>query len=234
MTQNDFPTSPAATGGDAELAAELVTNAALAMSSPSAASPAAPDRDSVNRQAREALDHAHPDVRVSAIAALSRLGTFTADDLAAVAGDESASVRRRGVEAATIVIQHGRADRRITEVLRRRLDDVTSVAESAAFALGEFGPGHLDQEAIAALEQQAISHPDALCRESAVAALGAVHEGAQTILKAMTDKATVRRRAVLALAAFAGDDVTAALTMALNDRDWQVRQAAEDQLEARG
>jgi hypothetical protein len=49
----------------------------------------------------------------------------------------------------------------------------------------------------------------------------------------MSDKATVRRRAVLALAPFAGSDVDAALEHAMTDRDWQVRQAAEDQLTAR-
>jgi hypothetical protein len=35
---------------------------------------------------------------------------------------------------------------------------------------------------------------------------------------------------VLALAAFEGDVVETALTRALDDRDWQVRQAAEDLL----
>ncbi len=44
----------------------------------------------------------------------------------------------------------------------------------------------------------------------------------------MTDKATVRRRAVIALAAFDGPEVDAAIAGALQDRDWQVRQAAED------
>jgi hypothetical protein len=38
----------------------------------------------------------------------------------------------------------------------------------------------------------------------------------------------VRRRAVLALAPFEGPDVDAALARARDDRDWQVRQAAED------
>jgi hypothetical protein len=33
---------------------------------------------------------------------------------------------------------------------------------------------------------------------------------------------------VIALAAFEGDEVDAALERALADRDWQVRQAAED------
>ncbi|MEY3679413.1 MAG: hypothetical protein RL547_25, partial [Actinomycetota bacterium] len=37
-------------------------------------------------------------------------------------------------------------------------------------------------------------------------------------------------RAVLALAPFDGPDVQAALKKALDDRDWQVRQAAEDLL----
>jgi len=40
----------------------------------------------------------------------------------------------------------------------------------------------------------------------------------------------MRRRAVLALAPFRGAAVDAALTDALGDRDWQVRQAAEDLL----
>jgi ABC-type spermidine/putrescine transport system permease subunit II len=38
----------------------------------------------------------------------------------------------------------------------------------------------------------------------------------------------VRRRAVLAHAPFDGPAVDAAVAAALEDRDWQVRQAAED------
>ena len=73
-------------------------------------------------------------------------------------------------------------------------------------------------------------HPDPLCREAAVAALGAIgsSEGLPAILAATSDKPAVRRRAVLALAPFSGPDVEAALERALTDRDWQVRQAAED------
>jgi hypothetical protein len=41
----------------------------------------------------------------------------------------------------------------------------------------------------------------------------------------------VRRRAVIALAPFAGPEVDAALERARTDRDWQVRQAAEDLLQ---
>jgi HEAT repeat protein len=67
-------------------------------------------------------------------------------------------------------------------------------------------------------------------REAAVAARGAIgsERGLAAILAATTDKPAVRRRAVLALAPFEGDDVEAAIDRALGDRDWQVRQAAED------
>ena len=66
----------------------------------------------------------------------------------------------------------------------------------------------------------------------AVAALGAIGDtaGLPAVLAACRDRATVRRRAVIALAAFEGPDVDAALRTALDDRDWQVRQAAEDLL----
>ena len=67
-------------------------------------------------------------------------------------------------------------------------------------------------------------------REAAVASLGAIgdHRGLPAIIAACSDKPAVRRRAVLALAPFDGPDVDAALAVARQDRDWQVRQAAED------
>jgi HEAT repeat protein len=73
-------------------------------------------------------------------------------------------------------------------------------------------------------------HEDPLCREAAVAALGAIGDpaGLPAILAATTDRPAVRRRAVLALAPYAGPEVDAALARAHHDRDWQVRQAAED------
>ncbi|MGH1503978.1 MAG: HEAT repeat domain-containing protein [Acidimicrobiales bacterium] len=115
-----------------------------------------------------------------------------------------------------------------------RLGDTDdTVAEVAAFALGETGtpdspppPAHV----VDALETMATSHEVHLCREAAVAALGALGVGRATILAALGDRATVRRRAVIALAPFEGPDVDAALERALDDRDWQVRQAAEDLL----
>ena len=75
-------------------------------------------------------------------------------------------------------------------------------------------------------------HPDPLCREAAVAALGAIGDpaGLPAVLAALEDKPAVRRRAAVALAAFDGPDVEAALRRCLDDRDWQVRQVAEDLL----
>jgi len=69
-------------------------------------------------------------------------------------------------------------------------------------------------------------------REAAVAAMGAIGDerSVPAIIAALDDRPTIRRRAVLALAPFGGDDVDAALQKALADRDRQVRQAAEDLL----
>ena len=82
----------------------------------------------------------------------------------------------------------------------------------------------------------ATSRHEPLVRESAVAALGALGDerGLDAILAGTADKPAIRRRAVLALAPFVGPDharageVADALQRALTDRDWQVRQAAED------
>ena len=67
---------------------------------------------------------------------------------------------------------------------------------------------------------------------AAVAALGALGDrrGLPAVLAACDDVPAVRRRAVLALAPFEGAAVDAALERARTDRDWQVRQAAEDLL----
>ena len=87
---------------------------------------------------------------------------------------------------------------------------------------------------VEALGRIAADHTDSLCRESAVAALGIARAGpsrSPIVLAACADRATVRRRAVLALAAFRrpGGDSTMLRTMTA-DRDLQVRQAAEELL----
>jgi len=76
-------------------------------------------------------------------------------------------------------------------------------------------------------------HSDPLCREAAVAALGAIGDpdGLPAVLSALGDKPAIRRRAAVALAAFDDPEVEPALRRCLEDRDWQVRQVAEDLLE---
>lgn len=89
---------------------------------------------------------------------------------------------------------------------------------------------------VAALSAQATGHEDHLCRESAVAALGSIGDpdGLAAVLAGCEDRATVRRRAVLALAAFDDPLATEALVRLLSDRDLQVRQAAEELLAIEG
>jgi HEAT repeat protein len=109
-------------------------------------------------------------------------------------------------------------------------DDDAWVAEAAAYAIGEHPrPSRL---ALTSLIRAATTHDDPLVREAAVAALGAQGDpsGLPAVLAACDDKPAIRRRAVLALAAFDGDEVEARLRAALEDTDWQVRQAAEDLL----
>jgi HEAT repeat protein len=110
-------------------------------------------------------------------------------------------------------------------------DRDASVVESAAWALGEAGSTCRRPE-VDALERVVRTHADPLCREAAVAALGAVGEAhaLDTVLFALADKPAVRRRATIALAAFDDPRVDVALRACLEDRDWQVRQAAEDLL----
>ncbi|MPY92944.1 MAG: hypothetical protein GEV08_07715 [Acidimicrobiia bacterium] len=162
-----------------------------------------------------------PEVRATALAALHRAGALDAATLRLSLVDPAPLVRRR---AAQLAAHHVEVD--LVAALQDPEDDVVEVA---AWACGErpAGPGVVD--ALAALTAR---HGDPLCREAAVAALGALGEpaGLGAILAALGDKPAVRRRAVLALAPFEGPEVDDALRAMLEDRDWQVRQAAEDLL----
>lgn len=112
------------------------------------------------------------------------------------------------------------------------LDDPdAAVVEVAAWACGECLPAAAGT--VPRLASLATRHTDPLVREAAVAALGAIGDpaGLSAVLEGCRDKPAIRRRAVLALAPFEGPDVDAALHAARTDRDWQVRQAAEDLLD---
>lgn len=159
-------------------------------------------------------------VRAAALGALVRMGRLHGDAIARALSDTSALVRVRAAELAGSL--------RGADYLPLLSDADSSVVEAACFAVGEVR----DPRAVRELCRIAASHEDALCRESAVAALGAIGDpaGLPAILAALEDRPAVRRRAVIALAPFEGREVQEALERALGDRDWQVRQAAEDQL----
>ncbi|HEX3393208.1 MAG TPA: HEAT repeat domain-containing protein [Acidimicrobiales bacterium] len=170
--------------------------------------------------ARAHLHDPAPVVRSTALAALARLGAATIAEVREALGDEEPTVRRRACEVTTAVDG--------VDASGLLADPDPRVVEVAAWALGE--KVSVTAEALDALVSVATGHDDALCREAAVAALGAIGDerGLPAILAATADKATVRRRAVISLAGFSGPGVDAALEAALGDRDWQVRQAAED------
>jgi HEAT repeat protein len=170
--------------------------------------------------ARALLGDPDPRVRATALGALARMGEAAVDEVATALADPSPEVRRRACEVAVAVPG--------VDLVARLADEDSGVVEVAAWALGERADSSAG--AVERLSSVATGHDDPLCREAAVAALGAVGDerGLPAILAATRDRPAIRRRAVIALAPFSGPEVEAALTRALEDRDWQVRQAAED------
>lgn len=214
--------------------------------------PTVPDREATRRRrdialaghrgdaetAGAGLADPAPVVRATALEALARLDALTADQLATGLGDPSPAVRARAAELAGRRVAEAAAAVTLVGGVLALLDDTDdTVVEAAAFGLGEMGTVLAGRpDVTAALARTAGEHRDPLCRETAVAALGAIGDeaGLDAVLAAVGDKPAVRRRAVIALAAFDGPRVEAALETALSDRDWQVRQAAEDLTDRRG
>ena len=163
-------------------------------------------------------DDAH--VRASAIYALHRLKALTAKQLQDALADPDQVVRLAASELA--------ADYPEVDLLEVLSDDEFLVVEMAAWACGE---RESNSDAILfKLMEVGSDHQHQLAREAAIAALGAIGDerGLPVILKGCRDKPAIRRRAVLALAPFDGEEVEAAIDRALSDKDWQVRQSAED------
>jgi HEAT repeat protein len=179
--------------------------------------------------ARAGLCAADSGVRTTALGALERLGLATDEDVSIGLVDPDVAVRRR---AATLAARHPNVD-----LLAALSDADPSVVEVAAWACGE-RQEVADAVLARLIDLATVTADDPLAREASVAALGALGDerGLDAILTATADKPAIRRRAVLALAPFLGPDhpraaeVAAALDRAAADRDWQVRQAAEDLL----
>jgi HEAT repeat protein len=174
------------------------------------------DRDTVSA----ALVDPDAAIREVAIGAAERLGMLDAAGLTSALTDPAPIVRRR---AAVVAAAHLDVD-----LLPALHDSDDDVVESAAWACGEHE--QVSDAVLDRLVQLAVEAEAALVRESAIAALGAIGDprGLPAILAGCSDKPAVRRRAVLALAPFDGPEVDAALEKARTDRDWQVRQSAED------
>lgn len=165
-------------------------------------------------------------VRAAAVHALERADDLADDELAAATVDTDPAVRRLAAEL---------VGRRPGTTLDRLLaDDDPTVVEVAAWAAGE--QEDVSNEVLDRLIVLATEAEEPLVREAAAASLGAIGDprALPAVLAACTDKPHVRRRAVLALAPFDGAEVDAAIERALGDRDWQVRQAAEDLRRAEG
>jgi HEAT repeat protein len=170
--------------------------------------------------AHDALTDDDQAVRALALGALDRLQQLSDDLLIAAFADPAGPVRRRAVELAA---------HRPGIDLMAMLDDVDPVVvEHAAWACGEH---EIVSDAVLERLIGLAGHSEVpLVREAAVASLGAIGDqrGLAAIIAGCGDLPAVRRRAVLALAPFEGDEVEATIERALVDRDWQVRQAAED------
>lgn len=168
--------------------------------------------------ARAALGDPSAEVRAAALGALARMDQLAPAEVEVAIADPHPGVRRRIAK-----ILASRDDGDLAALLQ---DPDPTVVEVAAWACGERVG---DQGPVGALCAIATDHDDPLCREAAVAALGALEavDGLPAILKGCSDKPQIRRRAVLALAPFEGPDVDQALEAATTDRDWQVRNAAE-------
>lgn len=172
-----------------------------------------------------ALDDPVSEVRVAAVGAAERCGVLTAELLNRALEDEDQRVRLRAIDVAA-----SRPGDSETSLLVHLRDSDEFIVERAAWASGERQPP--ESGVVPVLAALVTDHAHKLVREAAVASLGAIGDPAalKAILAGTRDVATIRRRAVLALAPFDGDAVTEALERALDDRDWQTRQAAADVL----
>lgn len=169
--------------------------------------------------ARAGLTHSYPTVRASALRALARLAVLTSEEVSCGLSDSDTEVRRTAAELAVP----------FTDVAVHHLleDNDIFVAEMTAWCLGERVP--VTDDEVAALIHHTTENSEPVVREACAAALGSLGDirGLPAIIAACSDKPAVRRRAVLALAPFDGDEVEAVLARALEDTDWQVRQNAE-------
>jgi HEAT repeat protein len=169
----------------------------------------------------EQLNSSNVRHRVLALRGLVRLNLMTLEQWRQMLSDTDADVRRDALEQ---LAHAALGDSAVLDIVVELLDDPDAlVVDAAVFALGE----HAYAPSVERLCVVARDHDDARCRESAIAALGAIGDdrARAVILAALSDKAPIRRRAIVALANYEGPDIEAALEAASEDKDWQVRSA---------
>ncbi len=169
------------------------------------------------------LNHERPEIRRLAASACTGTRTTPVRDAmrALAANDPDEEVRAQAVE---ILSEFG--PEVLDDVLNALQDRSVRVVETAVTALGELG----SPDAVARLIDIAVIHDEGIVREAAVASLGALGDdrALPTLLSVVAGgKPQVRRRAVVALSAFDGPEVEAALARARLDRNPMVREAAE-------
>ena len=179
------------------------------------------------QRAREGLADAAPTVRATALGALDRLGALDGDELSAALGDPDPGRAAPGLRAG------GHPHRRAPSPAPSH-DADPSVVEMAAWALGR-AEERAAVPALCRLADRGRGHetPCAGRRRWPPSGPSGTDAGLPAVLAALGDKPAIRRRAAVALAAFEGPEVEAALRRCLDDRDWQVRQVAEDLLAIR-
>jgi HEAT repeat protein len=169
-----------------------------------------------------------PHVQAAALGALARLSALTVADITHVLLTGDAPVRRRATDAALSVRGAGSRSTLYAAMIDALSDPDPLVVVGAAWFLAE----RRVTAGVTSLVATSGAHPDVRCREAAVAALGAIGDarGLAAVIDALDDKPTVRRRATVALAGFDDPRVEPALHRSAEDRDWQVRQAADELL----
>ncbi len=158
-------------------------------------------------------------IRAVALAACMRLGRLDGPAINTALEDPEVEVRLAGAKAAARMGSDSLA-------ARLAVEKEPLVAEAIIFAMGE----QREESTYPVLRNAALEHPDALCREAAVAAIANFErdDSIEVLERAARDKPAIRRRVAVALAAVDDPRATELLHRLAEDRDWQTRQIAKE------
>jgi HEAT repeat protein len=168
------------------------------------------------------LDHHDAEVRRLAVSAAQPHAAGLVAELSAILRNDPDPLVR--AEAAEVIAAAGPAA--LPALDEARDDEDERVVEAVVTGYGEVA----EPAPVEWLIAQAEHAESRQVQEAAVAALGAIgDERARPVLIALVDDGPpqVRRRAVVALTVFDGDDVEAAIRRAAADRNPMVREAAQ-------